>query len=101
MNLQAQIYVFSLDVYTNLQQNFNKRLNFGNKYKYRQGEIKEMIQQHLTRSDITKRYGVCQATLYNWLRAGKFPQGLKIARTRRWTLAEIESWEKTEKEVNN
>ncbi len=55
-----------------------------------------MTQQHLTFRDLMSRYRVSQATIFNWLKQGRLPQGMKIQRTRRWTLAEIESWEKSQ-----
>ena len=47
----------------------------------------------LSASDLSKRYGVSKATIYNWLKTQNFPQGMKIERTRQWALDEILAWE--------
>ncbi len=60
-----------------------------------------MSTEFLTIKDLMSRYQVTKATIHNWRNSGRLPQGMKIARTRRWKLSEIESWEKTAKEVNN
>ena len=48
----------------------------------------------LTISDLAKRYRVSKASIMNYVRQGKIPTGFHIGRNHRWTLAEIESWEK-------
>ena len=48
----------------------------------------------LTISDLAKRYRVSKASIMNYIRQGKIPTGFHIGRNHRWTLAEIESWEK-------
>ncbi len=52
-----------------------------------------MTQTHLTFRDLMSRYRVSETTLHNWLRAGKFPPGIKIERTRRWDIRELEAFE--------
>ena len=51
------------------------------------------MRNFLSVSELSKRYGVSRATIYNGLKTQSFPQGMKIERTRRWALDEILAWE--------
>lgn len=59
-----------------------------------------MTAKFLTVKDLAERYGVSRITINHWRNRGLFPQGMKVARTRRWSLSEITAWEKSAKEVN-
>lgn len=87
-------YIFFVDVHDKPPQKFYHRKKYAELSSYRR--IEKMTQQHLTFRDLMSRYRVSQATIFNWLKQGRLPQGMKIQRTRRWTLAEIESWEKSQ-----
>jgi predicted DNA-binding transcriptional regulator AlpA len=42
------------------------------------------------------RYGISKATLYNWLRTGNFPQGMKLGpNTLAWRLEDLLRWEES------
>ena len=44
--------------------------------------------------DLSRRYGVCRATPWNWAKAGTFPRPKKIGpNTTRWDLDEVERHE--------
>lgn len=47
----------------------------------------------LTIHDLALRFSVCESTIRNWVNRGEFPQPLKIVRTLRWRLADVERWE--------
>ena len=52
-----------------------------------------MNSEFLTIRDLMSRYQVTRATIFNWLRQERLPRGMKIARTRRWNIRDIEAWE--------
>lgn len=42
---------------------------------------------------ITETYGVSGSTIWNWVKAGKFPKPVKLAEnTTAWNATEIEAW---------
>lgn len=48
----------------------------------------------LTVSQVAERYGVCNASIRNWVASGKFLKPVQITEaTYRWRLADIEQWE--------
>lgn len=46
----------------------------------------------LTASEIAKAFGISKSGVFNLLKRGDFPAGVKIGRSRRWNMAEIQSW---------
>ena len=57
-----------------------------------------MSKEFLTMKDITSRYKVSKLTIRNWVRKGLFPRGIQVERTHRWSVREIEAWEKSKEE---
>ena len=51
------------------------------------------MKQFLTIKDLTDRYGVSRASIYNHIKAGRFPQGVVIGHSRRWSIKELEAFE--------
>lgn len=47
----------------------------------------------LTVDDLTKRYGVSKAGIYQLLRQARLPRGLKIGRRRLWRPEQLTTWE--------
>lgn len=43
--------------------------------------------------DLMERYQVSRGTIHNLVKEGKFPQGLKFGKTRRWKPEDIEAFE--------
>lgn len=52
----------------------------------------EGLGTYLTAAQITSAFGICQACLFNLMKRGEFPAGVKIGRCRRWALSEVLSW---------
>ena len=52
--------------------------------------------EFLTAKDIAKRYQISLAAVYAFVRDGKIPCGLRLGRSRRWPLHQIEEFEKRE-----
>ena len=52
--------------------------------------------EFLTAKDIAKRYQISLWTVYALVRNGKIPCGLRLGRSRRWPLRQIEEFEKRE-----
>lgn len=53
------------------------------------------MKQFLTIKDLADRYGVSRASIYNHIKAGRFPQGVFIGRSHRWSVKELEAFEQT------
>lgn len=49
----------------------------------------------LTVNDVAKRYGFSIATILRKAKSGEMPQGMKIGRSRRWSIAELEDFERS------
>lgn len=56
-------------------------------------EHSKQILKFLSDKQIAKRYGVSRATVWRWLRAGKFPKSIKINGSTRWRITDLEQWE--------
>ena len=52
------------------------------------------IEKFLTISEVARRYKMAVVTIYQKIKAGKFPAGIKIGRSRRWSIDELEQFEK-------
>lgn len=48
--------------------------------------------QYLTVKDVAQRLKLSQSAIFNFLRKGKFPQGLKFGASRRWLMSDIDDW---------
>ena len=47
----------------------------------------------LTRAEVESRVGLTKTSIYRMMRAGRFPEPLKIStRAVRWSATEIEAW---------
>lgn len=50
--------------------------------------------KYLSDKSIAERYGVSRATVWRWVREGRFPAPLKIGQgCTRWKLSDLEAWE--------
>jgi predicted DNA-binding transcriptional regulator AlpA len=58
-----------------------------------EGTAMTQAQTFFSTRDILDRYGICRMTLKNWLRAGEFPQPMKIGSKHRWSVERIKSFE--------
>lgn len=56
-----------------------------------------MEQVFLTMSDVQDRYGVSRQTVTNWIKRENFPLPVKMGRSKRWSVVEINQWEKTKR----
>lgn len=52
------------------------------------------MHQFITIKEVASRYRVSVATLYSWLKSGKFPAGIRIGGLRRWDIQELEAFER-------
>lgn len=59
------------------------------------------MHRFLTIKELSGRYNVCVATVYNWLKSGKLPAGLKIGGVRRWDITQLEAFEQRAEEYSN
>lgn len=61
--------------------------------------MNKINKQHLSSSDLAKRWRVSIQTIYNWITSGAaLPKSIKIGGIRRWDLADVEVWEEKQKE---
>ena len=42
--------------------------------------------------ELSKALGLSRAGIYNLIRRSNFPQGLKLGRSRRWAVSEVNEW---------
>ncbi|WP_372614264.1 helix-turn-helix transcriptional regulator [Halomonas sp.] len=55
----------------------------------------------LSVKQLANRYGAHEATIWRWVREGRFPQPVKLAgNLTRWSLADVESWEQAQREAS-
>lgn len=53
-------------------------------------------------NDVTSYLGVSRPCLRNWIKLGKFPNGISFGRTKRWRAEQVQEFLETkEKEENN
>ena len=45
-------------------------------------------------SEVAQRYGLAIVTIYQKIQAGEFPAGVKIGRSHRWSIEELEKFER-------
>ena len=60
----------------------------------REGNPEEIMSDRLlTRPEVESRCGIARSTIYRLMRAGKFPEPLRVGpRAVRWPASEIEEW---------
>lgn len=51
------------------------------------------MKKFITASELCDRYGLSRTAIYHLSDTGQFPRGIKIGKTRRWDLSEIENFE--------
>ena len=56
------------------------------------GEI--MAEKLLTLTDVVKIVGFKKSTIYKFIKEGKFPKQIKIGKSSRWKLSDIQKWMK-------
>lgn len=49
--------------------------------------------------EISRAYGITKSGIFNLIKQGKFPAGVKIGGSRRWNPAEVENWVKKQYET--
>ena len=54
-----------------------------------------MEKKFLTVEDVAKRYGFSISTVLRKAKSGEMPQGMKIGRSRRWSVDELEEFERS------
>jgi prophage regulatory protein len=53
----------------------------------------------LTVKQLANRYGAHEATIWRWVREGRFPEPVKLAgNLTRWSQSSVESWEQAQRE---
>ena len=50
--------------------------------------------EFLKSSDLIRKFQISRGTLFNLMAAGKFPQAVKIGRSYRWRVSDIEAFER-------
>ena len=56
--------------------------------------INNSNKKFLNVSEVAQRYGLGKVTIFAKVKAGEFPAGIKIGRSRRWSIDELEQFEK-------
>jgi len=54
-----------------------------------------MSDRYITVKEVAKRLQVCKASIYAWAKRDLFPQPMKFGSSSRWSLLEVEEWEKS------
>lgn len=50
--------------------------------------------KYLSDKHVSERYGVSRATVWRWVREGRFPSPIKLTQgSTRWRLSDLEHWE--------
>ena len=52
------------------------------------------MSEFLTLADVAERYQISKASVYHFVRDGHLPRGLKLGKTHRWPLSQLEAFEK-------
>lgn len=54
------------------------------------------MQNGLTIAEVAAQLHLTSTTIYNLMRRNKFPRGKKIGAARRWNIAEIDEWARSQ-----
>ena len=54
--------------------------------------------QYLTAKQLSERYGLSKAGITNLADSGKFPAGIRLGRSRRWPVADVEAFEEGQRQ---
>ena len=46
----------------------------------------------ISSKDIGRIFGISKSGVFNLLKRGEFPVGIRVGRNRRWRLSEVEDW---------
>ena len=57
--------------------------------------VEPIDELYLTLREVQARYKIARGTVYNGVRARKFPPPLKFGKSSRWRLSELMSWERS------
>lgn len=49
-------------------------------------------ERFLSSKEIGLIFGISKSGVFNMLKRGEFPEGIKVGRNRRWTLSEVQAW---------
>lgn len=52
----------------------------------------EKLGVFISAKEIARIFGISKSGMFNLLKRGDFPVGMKIGRNRRWRLSELEAW---------
>ena len=55
-------------------------------------ETPEQEERRVRLGEVLRRVGVGRTTLYDWIRAGKFPAPIKLGRSSFWRESAMRSW---------
>ncbi len=54
----------------------------------------------LTVKQLANRYGAHEATIWRWVREGRYPSPIKLGNLTRWSVSDVESWEQAQREAS-
>lgn len=46
----------------------------------------------ISSKEIGRMFGISKSGVFNLLKRGEFPEGIRVGRNRRWRLSEVEAW---------
>ena len=52
-------------------------------------------------TELATALGIARSGIFNLVKAGKFPRGIKIGRNRRWNIQEVKEWLQCQDLSNN
>ena len=52
----------------------------------------ESIGVFISSKDIARLFGISKSGIFNMLKRGEFPEGIRVGRNRRWRLSEVSAW---------
>lgn len=61
----------------------------------------DMLGKYIDATEIAHVFGLSRSGMFNLIKAGKFPPGIKIGRSRRWKIDEIKAWIDSKKGVTH
>lgn len=50
---------------------------------------------------VAQRLGVCRSTIHVWVQKGCFPAPIKLGRSSRWMISEVDSWVRLRAQARN
>ena len=63
-------------------------------------EVK-LTMQFFTTKQLAERYGLSKAGITNLANSGKFPTGIRLGRSRRWPVEDVEAFEARQRQEKN